>query len=433
MRFAYSELVTELSATPHGPVSRDAEIDGLSIDSRLLRPGQLFAAVRGERDGHEFVGAAMQAGAAAVLVEHNVDVAPALLVDDVPVALAAFARHARARLPERVVGITGSVGKTTTKDLLASVLATTYRTAASERSFNNELGVPLTLCNAPDDTEATVIEMGARGAGHIAMLCEMARPTVGVVTAVEAVHTELMGGLEQIALAKGELVEAVPADGMAVLNADNALVAAMADRCAGRVLTFGDSGEVRAEGVAVDDELRARFELVSPWGRAPVELGVRGVHNVSNALAAAAVGLGLGIDPEQVAQGLAVAHSSPWRMELRTTTSGARVLNDAYNAGPASVAAALRSLAMLDARRRVAVLGLMAELGEQAPSEHLRIAELCDELGIELVAVGTDLYGVAGLQGVDAAIEALGELGDGDAVLVKGSRVAGLERVAAAL
>lgn len=450
MRFALDELVAALSAAveiPPGtsvgvtdgtgvearPVDGPA-IDGLAIDSRELVPGQLFAAVRGERDGHDFVAAAAGAGAAAAMVERRVDVpVPQLVVGDVAAALADLARVARARVPGHVVGITGSVGKTTTKDLLAAVLAERWRTAASVRSFNNELGVPLTLCNAADDVESVVVEMGARGLGHIALLCSMAAPTVGVVTTVQAVHTELMGGLEDIAVAKGELVESLPSTGLAVLNAEVDLVAAMASRTSAQVLTFGAGGDVVAEDVRIDADLRPTFRLVTPWGNAEVQLGIRGRHNVANALAAAAVGSWAGVPVEQVADGLARGDASPWRMELATAPGGARILNDAYNAGPASTVAALEALASLPARRRVAVLGVMAELGDLERPEHRRVAAVARDLGLELVAVGTDLYGVAPLEGVEAVLDSLGELGPDDAVLVKGSRVAGLERVAAAL
>jgi len=440
MRFSAADLARDLSGRLHGP---EVAVSGLAIDSRLVGDRELFAAVRAERDGHDFVAAALAGGAAAALVE-RLDTVPegatAIVVEDVPTALMELARVARRRLPDRVVGVTGSVGKTTTKDLLASVLSQRYVTTASEKSFNNEIGVPLTLANAREDTEATVVEMGARGAGHIALLCDLARPTVGVVTTVEGVHTEVMGDLEQIAQAKGELIESLPADGLAVLNADVALVAAMAARSEARVLTFGRSAEVRARDVAIDDELRPSFVLVSPWGEATIRLAIRGVHNVGNALAAAAVGLGLDVPLAAVAAGLAEGGSSPWRMDLRRAPSGAQVLNDAYNAGPASMAAALRALAALPGAedgtgRRVAVLGLMAELGQDAPVEHRDIATLAADLDVELLAVGTDLYGTEPLAGIDEALAALRalELGAGDAVLVKGSRVAGLERVAAAL
>jgi UDP-N-acetylmuramoyl-tripeptide--D-alanyl-D-alanine ligase len=431
MRFPVTDLANALGARLEGPDV--AVVDGLATDSRAVRPGQLFAALRAERDGHEFVADAMAAGASAALVDHAVEGAACLVVPDVRDALVALAGHARQQLPDRVVGVTGSVGKTTTKDLLASVLRERFVTAASEKSFNNELGVPLTLCNAPDDVEAVVVEMGARGSGHIAFLCEMARPTVGVVTTVQAVHTELMGGEEQIARTKGELVDSLPDDGLAVLNAAVPLVAAMATRTSARVVTFGDGGDVVATDVSVDDGLRPSFRLHSPWGGAHVRLGVRGIHNVDNALAAAAVALFLGLSLEQVVAGLSSSDQSPWRMDLRTAPSGARVLNDAYNAAPASMAAALRSLATIDAERRTAVLGVMAELGDRGPDEHRRIAALAGELGVRIVAVDTDLYGVEPVAGIEGALDALGALDGADAVLVKASRVAGLERVAAAL
>ncbi len=427
---------SSLAAALHGElVGPDVVLDGLSIDSRSVAPGQLFAAVQGERDGHDFAAAALRAGAGAVLVERVIEPGPSIVVDSVATALPALAGHVRDRMPDRVVGVTGSVGKTTTKDLLASVLGRLFVTAASERSFNNELGVPLTLANAPDDVEAIVVEMGARGSGHITTLCDMARPTVGVVTTVEGVHTEVMGDLEQIARTKGELIDALPADGLAVLNAEVDLVAAMASRSAAPVLRFGAGGDVRASGVEVDVELRPSFRLESSWGSAPVRLGIRGVHNVSNALAAAAAGLGLGVPLEQVVEGLELSGSSPWRMDLQRAASGLLVLNDAYNAGPASMAAALRSLASLPVSRRVAVVGVMAELGESAPEEHARIAALAESLDVQLVPVATELYGVAPVPDTDEALATLGGLGlgDGDVVLVKGSRVAGLEVVAAAL
>jgi UDP-N-acetylmuramoyl-tripeptide--D-alanyl-D-alanine ligase len=261
----------------------------------------------------------------------------------------------------------------------------------------------------------------------------MARPTVGIVTAVEAVHTEVMGGVEDIAAAKRELVESVPPEGAAVLNADNPYVAAMASATSARTVLFGEAGEVRATGVSVGADLCASFVLESPWGSAPVTVGVRGVHNVGNALAAAAAALVLDVPLDLVVAGLAVPPASPWRMDLQRTAGGGLVLNDSYNAGPASMAAALRSLASLEADRRVAVLGVMAELGDRSADEHAKVAALADELGVELVAVSTDLYGRPPVDGVDAAVAAVGEVGPGTAVLVKGSRVAGLERVAAAL
>lgn len=449
------ELADRLGGSVVGPA--EAVVAGLAIDSRLVRPGQLFAALTAERDGHDFVPAAIGAGAAAVLVERvdpawsgriQPDAVATVRVASVRDALAGLARIARAELPDRVVGVTGSVGKTTTKDLLANVLARRFATVASEKSFNNELGVPLTLANAPAGTEAAVVEMGARGIGHIRFLCELATPTVGVVTVVEGVHTEVMGPIDRIAVAKRELVESLPSSGAAVLNAGDPNVIAMASRTSAAVVTFGGRrGDVSAEHVAVDDELRPSMRLRSPWGDAAVRLGVRGVHNVTNALAAATAGLWLGVPVADVAAGLAEPPASPWRMELVHPDGGPTVLNDAYNAGPTSMAAALRALATLGVTgRRVAVLGLMAELGDEGPEAHRRIAALAADLGIDVVAVGCDLYGVptvvdpsqeashvGATPDLEAVLDAIGPLGPDDAVLVKGSRVAGLERVAGAL
>lgn len=431
MRFRASDVAAATGGVLHGD---DVDLDGVAIDSRLVRPGELFVPVVGERDGHEYVPAALAAGAAATLVHGSVpEGAVSIAVADTASALLDIGRLARRRLGTLVVGVTGSVAKTSVKDLTAAALATRWRTAASEKSFNNELGVPLTLANAPDGTQAAVVEMGARGRGHIRLLCDVARPTVGVVTAVAPAHVELFGSVEEVAEAKAELVEDLPSAGTAVLNADDARVAAMARRTPARVVTYSAAGagaDLVAEDVRLDDELRPRFTLATPHGSVEVALSVRGLHQASNALAAAGAALACGVDLAGVAAGLASAELSPWRMDLRRSASGAWVLNDAYNANPSSMEAALRSLAALPARRRVAVLGFMAELGDEGADAHRAVATLAAGLGIDVVAVGTDLYGIEPV--VDPAA-ALGALGDGDAVLVKGSRVAGLESLAAEL
>ena len=433
MRFRASEVAEITGGMLVGP---DVEVDGASIDSRELRGGELFVPILGVRDGHDFIPAALEGGARAYLSARDPVGGTAVVVSDPAAALTRLGLEARRRLPHRVIGITGSVGKTSTKDLAAAALGARHRTHASVRSFNNELGVPLTLVNAPDDTEAAVVEMGARGLGHIAELCVVGRPTIGIVTTVEMVHTQLFGELAQVAEAKSELVEALPPSGVAILNVHNPYVRAMAERTEAQVLWFGNGdGDVRADDIELDAELRPRFVLRTPWGAQELRLGVRGRHQVMNALAAAAAALVCDVDLAEVAEGLAGASLSPWRMELKRTATGAQVLNDAYNAGPVSTEAALRSLAHLEARRRVALLGPMAELGDEGPSEHRRIAALAASLGIEVVAVGACDYGpdVVHVSDVDHALEALGTLGPGDAVLVKGSRVAGLERAAHAL
>jgi UDP-N-acetylmuramoyl-tripeptide--D-alanyl-D-alanine ligase len=416
----------------------ESRISGVSIDSRTLKPGELFVAVRAERDGHDFAAAAAGAGAAALLVERRTGTdVPELVVADSARALLDLGRAARARLPGPVVGITGSVGKTSTKDLAAAALAAGRRTVASPKSFNNELGLPLTLANAPPDAEVVVLEMGARGPGHIALLCDVARPTIGVVTSVAAAHTEMFGDLDGVARAKGELVEALAAEGTAVLNGDDPRTRAMTARTAGRPLLFSAAGdpacEVVAEHVEVDEDLRPRFHVRSPWGVATVRLDARGAHQVGNALAALAVAGLAGVDLQAAAAAMETAELSPLRMEVVRTPAGATIINDAYNANPASMAAALRALASLPARRRVAVLGPMAELGAASEAEHRAVARLAAELGIEVVAVATSEYGLPAVAGPDEVVSRLRPVGPDTAVLVKASRVAALERVALGL
>ncbi|MCO8128409.1 UDP-N-acetylmuramoyl-tripeptide--D-alanyl-D-alanine ligase [Acidimicrobiia bacterium EGI L10123] len=429
--------IDEVAAAVRGEVvGPPTTISGACIDSRLAGPGQLFVPLVAERDGHDFIPAAIEAGAAACLTSREpLEGTTAVLVDDTMRALTRLGSVARDRLPEAVTGITGSVGKTSVKDLLAAALATTYRTAASEKSFNNEIGVPLTLVNAPDGTERVVLEMGARGIGHIRTLCDVARPTVAIVTMVAEVHTsEYEHGLDDVARAKGELVEAIPVDGHVILNGSDARVRAMASRTDARVLTYGVSGDVVAQRVDVDEHLRPRFRLSSPWGTVDVQLAVHGVHQVGNALAAAAAALVQDVPLEAVAEGLGSAALSPWRMELGHAASGATVLNDAYNSNPTALAAALHSLAALDAGRRVAVLGVMAELGDGSDERHAEMGELAEDLGIEVVTVDCPAYGVGtDVPTVEAAVDALGSLGPDHAVLVKASRSAGLERVATLL
>jgi UDP-N-acetylmuramoyl-tripeptide--D-alanyl-D-alanine ligase len=434
MRFS-ARLAAE--ATGGELVGPDVELDGASFDSRTLRPGQLFVPLVAERDGHEFIAAAVAAGAPAYLTARPRERGPstAVVVADTARALLDLGHWGRDRLPGlggRVVGVTGSVGKTSVKDLAAAALGARWRTASNPRSYNNEQGLPVAILDADDATEALVLEMGMRGPGEIARLCEVGRPTIGVVTVVAAAHTERVGGLEGVARAKAELVDALPADGTAVLNADDPRVAAMAARAPGRVLTFGrsPSADVAVADLSLSgDEARAAFTAVTPWGRAAVRLTVPGAHMAVNAAAALAVALVCEVSLDAAADAVSSAALSPWRMELRRTTGGALVLNDAYNANPTSMRAALETLAALPGSQRLAVLGVMAELDDPGP-EHLAIAEEAARLDIELIAVGTDLYGIAP---VEDPVTAVGPLGPRVAVLVKGSRVAGLEAVVARL
>jgi UDP-N-acetylmuramoyl-tripeptide--D-alanyl-D-alanine ligase len=431
-------LASEIAAAVGGELfGRNAICEGATQDTRAIRGGELFVPVVAERDGHDFIPDAVRAGASAYLTSGMPQAGTAIRVDDTSRALLALGAHARLRLPDRVVGVTGSVGKTSTKDLLRAVLASRFRTAASERSFNNEIGAPLTLVNAPEGTEAVVVEMGARGVGHVALLCTVARPTIGVVTAVAAAHLELFGSVDEVARAKGELVEALPGDGHAILNADDRRVAAMADRTDATVVTFGvDGGDVRAEAVVLDGELRPSFTVRSEWGTADLRLLVRGRHQVANALAALAAGLVAGVDFEPAVAAVQAGELSPMRMNVRRLPSGALLIDDAYNANPTSTRAALAALAEAPAARRVAVLGVMAELGDDGDREHADLAAEARAAGIRVISVAAPAYGVDGGDAVAdavAAAERLGPLGRDDAVLVKGSRVAGMERVVEAL
>jgi len=432
MRLPATYVASVTGGSLSGP---DVTVDGAGIDTRLIRPGQLFVALRGARDGHDFVDSAQAAGAAACLVEEDrTGSGTCIVVADTAAALTRLATAARGMLPATVIGVTGSVGKTSTKDLLAAALARRRRVSASPKSFNNELGVPLTVLGTPDHTEVLVVEMGARGRGHIAALCAVARPVVGVVTTVGLSHAEFFGTLDDVVAAKGELIECLPADGTAVLNADVTQVAGMAVRTTARVLRFGlTAGDVRAEAVSLDDDLRPTFRLCSPWGDAAVRLRVRGRHQVANALAAATAALACDMAVDDVAAGLGDAELSPWRMQLQRAPSGALILNDTYNANPLSVEAALRALAGLPGPRRTALLGIMAELGAVGPGEHARLGALAVELGIRVIAVAAPDYGGEQVGDAEEALGRLGPIGPGDAILVKGSRAAGLESVAGTL
>ncbi len=430
MRFSTSELASHLDAALVGP---DVAVEGASIDSRTIRPHQLFVPIVAERDGHDFIGSALDAGATAYLTQREPVGATAVVVDDTALALMNLGVLARTRVGG-VIGITGSVGKTTTKDLLRGCLASTFRTAASERSFNNELGLPLTLLNAPDDAPWVVLEMGARGVGHITRLAQVARPDVGIVTSVAMAHVEFFGDLEGVARAKSELVTALPPAGVAVLNFDDPRVARMASVSPCPVLGYAveADAEVRAEHIELDADLRPRFRLVTPWGKGEVRLSLHGAHQVPNALAAAAAALWCDVPFEKVAVGLADATGSALRMEVRRVRGRPVVVVDCYNANPASAEAALRSLAALPAERKLALLGLMAELGAETEAEHRNLAALADELGIELVGYRTGLYGTRQVDGVDDAVALLRGVAPDGAILVKGSRVARLEDVVAA-
>jgi UDP-N-acetylmuramoyl-tripeptide--D-alanyl-D-alanine ligase len=371
--------LAEVAEAVGGRLTRgDGTVTGkVTVDSRAVAPGDLFVAVPGERvDGHDFLGAAAAAGAVAALSTRPDDALPCVVVDEPVAALGRLAAAVHARLAAgglTTLGITGSSGKTSTKDLLGQVLATAGPTVSPPGSYNNDIGLPLTVLDADEDTRFLVLEMGSRGRGHIARLCRVARPDVGVVLNVGSAHLGEFGSADGIAVAKGELVEALPAEGTAVLNADDPRVIGMAPRTRARVVTTGVGGrdgstaDVRAEDVVLDEAGRAGFTLVTGGVRAAVRLQVVGAHQVANALSAAGAALAAGMTPEDVAAALSAAvPRSRWRMEVTRRDDGVTVVNDAYNANPESMRAALAALAGLPARRRVAVLGAMAELGPGA-------------------------------------------------------------------
>lgn len=408
-----------------------AMISSVSFDSRTLAAGALFVAIPAARDGHDFVANAVDAGAIAYLQSRPEAVDPraiAVIVPDTASALMRLAAGMRTRLTARVVGLTGSVGKTSTKDLIMAAFGASARAWGNARSFNNEQGLPVTILNAPDDAEVVVLEMGMRAHGQITRLCEVARPEVGLVTNVGYAHTELVGGIEGVAQAKGELIAALPAHGTAVLNADDPRVMAMAGRGPASILTYGSGpgADVRITDLRTDASARVSCIVETPWGRYLLGLRVPGVHMAHNAAAALAVAGVCGADLEAAAAAVSAAEVSEMRMQLGRTVGGAVLVNDAYNANPNSMRAALDALVAMQADRRVAVLGMMAEL-EDPESHHRYIARYAESLGVELWPVGTDLYGAAPLSDAAARIT---ELGPSDVVLLKGSRVAGLDRLA---
>jgi UDP-N-acetylmuramoyl-tripeptide--D-alanyl-D-alanine ligase len=417
---------------------------GVEVDSRKLRPGGLFVAFRGTKvDGHDFAPAAVESGAVAVLGTRVVPGVPTVLVTDPLAAMGRLARSVRDRLPKlTVVGVTGSSGKTTTKDLIAQLLAPLGTVVASAGSLNNELGAPYTLLQADEHTHCLVLEMGARGPGHVRYLCEVASPDIGVVVNVGVAHIGEFGSVEAIAAAKGELVEALPDDGVAVLNADDERVRAMASRTRARVVLAGESAAatVRAEAVQLDARGRASFTIAAGAQRMPVRLAVSGRHQVGNCLLAAAVAMELGMGLADVAGGLAgLRLVSTRRMDVFDRADGVTVIDDSYNANPASTAAALRALAAMGpGRRTVAVLGYLAELGAHERAGHEEVGRLAAQLGVdrlvvvgkEAAAIGDGAAAVARWGGKSvlvtdqqAAVEVLrDELRPGDVVLVKGSR-----------
>ncbi len=441
--------------------SGETMVNGISIDSRCVEPGAAFVAFSGEHaDGHDFLEEAIARGARGLLVTRSAEqlekviesaVGRGIAVIRVPDALTAVQRLAsyhRDRLFCPVVGVTGSTGKTTTKEFLTTVLGTRFKVISTRGNRNNELGVPLTVMDARADTDVLVVEMAMRGHGQISQLCDIARPGIGLVTNVGMSHIELLGTQEEIASAKAELVGYIPEEGVNFLNGDDAFTAVIALSSRAPVIRYGlgEACDVRAEEIKMDADSVASFDLVTSEARTRVTLSIPGRHNVYNALAAASVGIHLGVSPEQVLEGLAAASAGEMRMQSFTSAAGVHVINDAYNANPTSMRAAVETLAgMRAAQRRVAVLGDMAELGSLAELAHFRIGEEVARRPIDiLVTIGERASRIADgarAEGMEsdlvrpcATVEEASELLDdllepGDAVLVKASRVMGLERI----
>ncbi|MFE2942389.1 UDP-N-acetylmuramoyl-tripeptide--D-alanyl-D-alanine ligase [Streptomyces sp. NPDC059255] len=458
-----AEIAAIVGGQPHDIPDPAVRVTGSVVyDSRAVEPGGLFAAFAGDRvDGHDYARRAVEAGAVAVLATRPVGV-PAIVVDDVVQALGALARTVVERLGATTVALTGSAGKTSTKDLIAQLLRRAGPTVWPEGNLNNEIGLPVTALRAEQDTRFLVLEMGARYIGDIRYLTGLVPPTVGLVLNVGTAHIGEFGGREQIAQAKGEMVESLPSaadGGVAVLNADDPLVRAMASRTKARVVLFGESGEadVQAENVRLTATGQPAFSLRTPSGCSEVTLRLYGEHHVSNALAAAAVAHELGMSVDEIAVALSEAGTlSRWRMEVTERADGVTIVNDAYNANPESMRAALRALVAMGGASRAeggrtwAVLGQMAELGDASLSEHDAVGRLAVRLNVsKLVAVGgreaawlrmgaynEGSWGEESVHVSDAraAIDLLrSELRPGDVVLVKASRSVGLEKVAQAL
>jgi UDP-N-acetylmuramoyl-tripeptide--D-alanyl-D-alanine ligase len=458
----YDLTLGEIHKIIGGDLFGDAAIrvSGISIDSRSASPGDLFAAIIGERtNGHLYVEQATGNGALAALTSQEVD-APHIIVpaspdslDPVIHALAKISAHIRTLMQGvEVIGITGSSGKTSTKDMIGQVLIHAGVTHAPSGSLNNELGLPLTLLSAPRDVEFLVAEMGMRGLGHISHLCSIAKPTIGVITNVGRAHIGEVGSIEGIAKAKSELVSAIPSSGVVVLNADDQRVMAMRNLTEATVFTYGLTVEadVRAENLQLTPFGSYSFDLVYRGDRAVASIPMLGEHNVLNALAAAAVGISVGMEISDIARILgSLQLKSKWRMEVHQVPGNVTIINDAYNANPESMTAALETLTAIPATGRTfAIIGKMHELGQTSQAIHSQIAKLASELGVTyVIAVGQQAqeYGLppakAGqndngeksvwLPDFDRACDYIvNEVGSGDILLFKASRAEQFEVLA---
>ncbi|GAW92148.1 UDP-N-acetylmuramoyl-tripeptide--D-alanyl-D-alanine ligase [Calderihabitans maritimus] len=430
-----------------------AQFRGVSIDSRQIKPGELFFAFPGQRvDGHQFVVEALGKGAAGAVVMRKVHRWPQdkalILVDDTLKAFQSLSRYHRRQFEIPVIGVTGSNGKTTTKDMIASVLAESGPTLKNSANFNNEIGLPLTIFHLSYSHKATVLEMAMRGRGEIAELCYIAQPTGAVITNIGPAHYELLGSLENIARAKGELLEAIPPTGFAVLNGEDQWCIRLASRCRGKVLFYGrgDNADIRALDVRPVTGEGMAFTVRVGTDKESMFIPVLGEHNVLNALAAVGVGYQLGMSLQAIARGLKKVRLSPMRLEKFKGINDTMIINDAYNANPASTKASLKVLQHLRKTRAIAVLGNMLELGPLAEQGHREVGETVADLGIDYLFTVGDLAEKIARGALERGMpeekirvcrdnqeawQGLQQLlRPGDVVLIKGSRGMKMEEIA---
>lgn len=427
----------------------DAPITGISTDTRTITPGDMFVALTGENsDGHKFLADALAKGAVGVLVSRKVEAqCLTVRVPDTLLALGDLAAHYRSKFSPVMIGVTGSVGKTTTKEMIAAVAAARGHVLKNEGNFNNEIGLPLTLFNLSGRHKTAVVELAMRGAGQIDYLAKIARPSIGVITNIHMSHIELLGSLDAIADAKGELLDHLPSDGTAILNADDRYFEYLRRRANCRIVTFGEgtNARIRAHSSVIDSNGCCSFNVTTDNGDFSIYVPVPGEHNIKDALAAIAVGEVLGINHESIQSALTNFKAPEKRSKIVPSRKGCMVIDDTYNASPASVKSALKTLSMMEGGRKIAILGDMLELGDYAVEAHLEIGRTAKKCGIDLLIVVGEYAKLIARGAIDegmsvgaisefndaaeAAAEVAGMVREGDVVLVKGSRVLKMERI----
>ncbi|MCX6344513.1 MAG: UDP-N-acetylmuramoyl-tripeptide--D-alanyl-D-alanine ligase [Armatimonadetes bacterium] len=427
----------------------NTKITGVSTDTRTIKAGDLFVALVGESsDGHKFLADALAKGAAGLVVSRKVEArALAIRVSDTLIALGDLAAYYRSQFDPVVVGVTGSVGKTTTREMIAAVVAARGLVLKSAGNFNNEIGVPITLFELNSKHKTAVIEMGMRGAGQIEYLAKMACPSIGVITNIHMSHIELLGTMDAIAEAKGELLDYLPDDGAAILNADDAYFDYLKNRAKCKVVSFGESPDanIRAVSAGIDSKGCCTFQVLTPRGDFEVKIHVPGEHNIKDALAAIAVGEVLDIPHDHMQQALAGFKAPEKRSNVLPSKRGFVVIDDTYNASPASMQSALKTLKMMEGGRKIAVLGDMLELGDHATEAHLNIGRAAKEANVDMLVVVGELAKLIARGAIDAGMpvsavhefedswlaanELPSKLQERDVVLVKGSRGMKMERV----